>query len=188
MIFTKAKALLAYSFLSLAGATTSFASEEDYRHFNVDGLVGVDFLSGGRSGSTTNLGFGGRFGYFPHYNWEVGVGFTTTANSTTVGNYTNSYGLGLLMADVNYHFSGDWNPLYLGLRLGTGINSSSTNDPSASGPPTTANFAWGLVGGYDIGLGKGFTIGPRISYTMVTLSGTTNQSDFQLHGALKYWF
>lgn len=180
--------------LALAGLTagmigvSSPAQSAETKNFNVDGLLGVDFLSGGTAASTSNLGFGGRVGYHLDYNWEVGGSFTTTSNSTTAADVTSSSRLNLIMADLNYHLDGDLNPLYFGIRLGMGISSGSTNATGAAAVPTKTSFAWGLTTGYDFFVHPSLTIGPRVSYTMIPNTGSTNQSDFQLQAAVKYFF
>ncbi len=155
--------------------------------FNIDALVGVDLLSGGSTASTSNLGYGARLGYHLNHSWEIGFGFTTATNSTATGIYSTSATLGLLMADLSFHFENEWNPLYLGIRLGTGISSGSSNVPGVVVKDSTTDFAYGIVGGYDFRAAENFTIGPRISYTMVS-QPLTNLSDFQAHAAFKYFF
>ena len=166
-------------------ATTNIANGR-LMGLNIDGILGLDLISGGSS-STSNFGFGGRVGYHLDYHWEIGVSVTTTSNSTTVINPTGgnnlslSSALTLILADLNYHLSDDLNPLYFGIRLGTGLTSSTSIN-------TAANFAYGVVGGYDYAIGDSVTIGPKIAYTMVNQSNTSNQGDFQAQATIKYFF
>lgn len=179
------KRVLLLSFLALSFLhTESYAKVEG---FNIDGLLGVDLISGGSNASTSNLGYGGRIGYHLNPTWEMGAGFTTATNSTTSGTYSTSSTTGLLMGDLNFHFANEWNPFYLGIRLGMGISSGSTTVPGASTVNTRADLAYGFVGGYDFKVAESFTIGPKISYTMVS-QPLTNLADFQAHAAFKYFF
>jgi opacity protein-like surface antigen len=182
-----------YSVLAmLAALFVSSPSQAKVEGFNIDALIGADLISGGTSSSSSNLGYGLRLGYHLDPTWEIGAGFTTATNSTsvatTVGTFSTSATTGLLMADINFHFNNEWNPLYLGARLGLGINSGSNNAPSAPSVATTTNLAYGIVGGYDFKVAESFTIGPRISYTAVTQSIGGNLADFQAHAAFKYFF
>jgi Outer membrane protein beta-barrel domain len=164
-------------------AVSSYAREG----LNIDALVGVDLISGGvnSSSSTTSLGFGGRIGYHLTPNWEIGGSFTTTSNSVNVGPAVNTSSTSLLLGDLNYHLPDRWEPLYFGVRLGVGYNSGTSNSPLI-GNYSTNNLAYGFLGGYDFYVSSNFTIGPRISYTMVSQNPGT-LGDFQAHAAFKYF-
>ena len=178
---------LASFLVLLATSASSFAATNSSYGLNVDGLLGIDLITGGGSSSTTNVGYGARVGYSVDPSIEVGVSLTTSSNSTTVNGFSNSASLGLLLADLNYHLPEQWNPLYFGIRLGLGLSSGSTTIPGAPDPGSSTNLAYGFVGGYDHSLGNNITIGPRVAYT-ITQYTPGNIGDFQAQAALKYFF
>lgn len=186
-MFKKQKAVLATFILSLVSlyGTISHAGQG----LNVDGLIGVDWLSGGSSisSATSNVSYGARVGYHLTTNWELGAAFTTTSNSLNVGPYSTTTRTSLLMADFNYHLPDQWDALYFGIRLGLGFNSGSTNDPLFPDGTSSTRFAYGVVGGYDFKVSESFTIGPRIAYTVIS-QDIGNMGDFQAQAAFKYFF
>jgi opacity protein-like surface antigen len=176
-------------FLALLSLTAFTASAPAFcaaEGLNIGALIGLDFLSGGGAASASNLGYGARLGYHMDPNWELGAAFTTTTNSTAVGQFNTSSSLGLLMGELNYHLPGNLNPLSFGFRLGIGFNSGSSNDPAITSRSST-NLAYGLVGGYDFLVSRNFSIGPRVSYTTVNQDAGPNQGDFQAQAAFKYY-
>ena len=154
--------------------------------FNVDGLLGLDLVAGGANANSANFGWGGRVGYLFQRDWEVGFSATTVSSSAFIAKaLTATTRLTLLMAEIAYHLPRDMSQFYILGKLGLGIASTTGYD---EGNYTGTNFAWGVGGGYDIPLGGQFTFGPRVTYNMVTVSNNSAQSDFQVHGALKFFF
>lgn len=152
---------------------------------NLAFLFGADLVSGGSATSTSNLGLGGRLGYHLDNDWEIGASYNSTSNSTIVNDIANKTSVGLLLADLNYHFPREWNPLYLGIRGGAGFTTGYSNVSRAS---SRTDLAYGLVGGYDVKVARSFTVGPRISYTMISQQNRANMGDFQAQAGLKYFF
>lgn len=152
---------------------------------NLAFLFGADLLSGGNATNTSNVGLGGRLGYHLNNDWEIGASYNSTSNSSVVNDVTNKTSVGLLLADLNYHFPEDWNPLYLGIRGGAGFTTGYSTVSRAS---SSTDLAYGFVGGYDVKIARSFTVGPRISYTMISQKNLANMSDFQAQAGLKYFF
>ena len=181
----KLATILAAQLICLTSIAPCMAIVQGY---NVDATVGLDSITGGGT-SNSSVGYGVRAGYHLDPHLEAGIGFSRASNSNTVGTTSTSSTLGLILADLNYHFSNEFNPLYVGVRLGMGLRSnSSTFNGVDQGSQSNANFAYGLVGGYDFVTGRNFTIGPKVAYTIVTPSKGVSQSDFQAHVAFKYFF
>ncbi len=187
----KAASVAPFAVLSCLMALDAHAVTKEVRDhthgLNADALIGADLISGGpgnTSSSTSALGYGFRLGYHLNYNWEVGLSVSTSSNSTTAAGSTTSSATTLLMAELDYHLSDGLNPLYFGFRMGAGFSSVSGNAVTAS---ASSNAAYGFVGGYDVYTNDNFTIGPRVAYTMVPISGG-NIGVFQIQAAFKYFF
>ena len=173
-------AVCALSTLGVAGQAHALV-----QGYNVDLQLGLDSITGGGV-SSSSVGYGARLGYHLDPNVELGVNFTIANTTVTTNNVAASNSLGLLLADMSYHFNNEFNPLYVGVRLGVGFKSKS--DSTVNATPSSANFAYGLVGGYDAPVGNNFSIGPKVAYTILTPANGTSTSDFQAHAVFKYFF
>src|SRR4051794_2716689 len=115
---------------------------EDHSKFNLGALGGLGTISSGTpSVSTNGFTWGGRVGYRFTPTWELGLEFNTMNCSNTIGTTsvtTVNSTMSLLMVDFDYHFGGDFNPLFLGVRAGVGFSSSSfTGAITGSSTPAT---------------------------------------------------
>jgi hypothetical protein len=166
-------------FLGVAVSTQAFAGKKDFG-IQVSGLIG--YMSSSSSGtSNTGLTYGGRLGYQLNSKWEGGINFTSFTATTTINvsppftPFTISNSLTLMAVDLNYHLSGNLHPLYTGILMGLGLS-----------PTSGSSLMFGLRGGYDFVLGRGFSVGP-LAQLMVVMAAN-NILIFQGLATISYSF
>jgi len=162
-----------------------------YAGFSINGLVGFGSASatGGTAADGTNisgLAFGGGIGYHFDPSWELSADYTMQSKSATVSGLSLSSSVSAIMANFVYHFAGDLNPLYVGVKLGLGMYSISTAVLGVSVSGSTSALAYGAQAGYDFALGGGLSIGPRVDFAMASFTNTVTIFNGLL--AIKYWF
>jgi hypothetical protein len=169
------KVTLLTGIMALTMASTSYAAGE----FSIGGDIGFFSASatGGTAADGTNisgLGFGGELGYKLDPNWEVGAEYITGGKTVTVSGLNLTSRISRIMANFVYHFDGDLNPLYVGVKAGVGMLNASTAVLGTSVSATTSAFSFGATAGYDYMIGtSGLSVGPKADIVIMTFSGAS---------------
>ena len=74
--------------------------------------------------------------------------------------------------------------MYAGLRIGTGLRSTTFSTPLA-GSASTLNLAYGFLGGWNFQLIDALALSPQIGYQRVETAVPTSDISIQL--AIRYW-